>query len=169
MKKIFLQSLVVIVGFVTGIAAGGYLTFHRYSQKYATVRYFAWTGIFTAVSENQYDRNSSDAKQDLLNTLDLCTRGVQSSNTDPTLKKALRMIRGLINARLSVLENEAGNKDQAKSYMSKSQEDLKAVGWVDYSEANILQAVKRQPVPPCDPAPQSAAKTNAPTTQKPCG
>jgi hypothetical protein len=150
-----------------GGAAGGYLTFHRYSQKYAVVRYFAWTGIFTAVSENQYDKNSSDAKQGLVNTLDLYTRGVESSNIDPTLKKALSMKRGLIEARLSVLENEGGNSDRAKSYMSKAQEDLKAIGWVDYSEANILQAVKRQPVPPCGPPPQSAAKTNASTTQKP--
>ncbi len=169
MKKILLQSVVVIVGIVTGGATGGYLTFHRYSQKYATVRYFAWAGIFLAVSENQYDKNSSDAKQDLLNTLDLYDRGVRSSNIDPTLKKALCLKRGLIEARLSVLESEGGNADRAKSYISKAQEDLKGVGWVDRSEANILQAVKRQPVSPCGTAPQNAAKTIASTNQKPCG
>ena len=169
MKKILLQSLVVIVGFVMGGAAGGYLTFHRYAQKYAIVRYFAWAGIFDGVSENQYDKNSSDAKQELLNTLDLYARGVQSSNIDPSLKKALCMKRGLIEARLSVLENEGGNADRAKSYMSKAQEDLKAVGWVDRSEANILQVVKREPVSPCGMSSQSAAKTSASTTQKPCG
>jgi hypothetical protein len=168
MKKILLQSVVVIVGIVTGCATGGYLTFHRYSQKYAIVRYFAWAGIFLAVSENQYDKNSSDAKQDLLSTLDLYDRGVRSSNIDTTLKKALCMKRGLIEARLSVLENEGGNADRAR-YMSKAQEDLKAVGWVDRSEANILQAVKRQPVSPCGTAPQTAAKTIASTNQKPCG
>ena len=169
MKKILLQSVVVIVGIVTGGATGGYLTFQRYSQKYATVRYFAWAGIFVAVSEGQYDKNSSDAKQDLLNTLDLYAKGVQSSRIDPTMNKALRMNRGLIEARLSVLEDEAGNIDLARSYLSKAQEDLKAVGWVDRSEANILQAVKRQPVPPCGTAQQSAAKTNASAPQKPCG
>lgn len=169
MKKILLESIVVIVGIAIGGAAGGYLTFHRYSQKSPVVRYFAWAGIFDAVSEGQYDKNSSDAKQELLTTLDLYTKGVQSSNIDPIMKNALRMKCGLIKARLSVLENEAGNTDRAKSYMSKAQEDLKAVGWVDYSEANILQAVKRQPVSPCGPAPQSAAKTNAATTQKACG
>jgi hypothetical protein len=85
------------------------------------------------------------------------------------MKKALRMNCGLIEARLSVLENEAGNVDRAKSYLSKAQEDLKAVGWVDPSEANILQAVKRQPVSPCGMSSQSAAKTIASTPQKPCG
>jgi len=169
MKKILLQSVVMIVGIVTGGATGGYLTFHRYSQKYAIVRYFAWAGIFVAVAENQYDKNSSDAKQDLLNTLDLYAKGVQSSNIDSTLKKALCMKRGLIEARISVLENEAGNVDRAKSYMSKAQEDLNAVGWVDRSEANILQAVKREPVSPCGVASQSTAETTASTNQKPCG
>jgi hypothetical protein len=169
MKKILLQSVVVIIGLVTGGATGGYLTFHRYSQKYAIVRYLAWAGIFAAVSENQYDKNSRDAKLELLNARDLYTKGVQSSHIDPNLKKALCMKRGLIEARLSVLENEGGNADQAKSHLSKAQEDLKAVGWADRSEANILQAVKRQPVTPCGAASQSTAKTIAPATQKPCG
>jgi hypothetical protein len=169
MKKVLLRSIVVIVGIILGGAAGGYLTFHRYARDYAIVRAFAWAGIFVAVSENQYDQNSSDAKQDLFNTLNLYTQGVQSSSIDPTMNKALRMKRGLIEARLSVLENEAGSIDLAKSYLSKAQEDLKAVGWVDHSEASILQAVKRQPVPPCGTAQQSAAKTNASVPQKPCG
>lgn len=169
MKKVLLQSIVVILGIMLGAAAGGYLTFHRYARDYAIVRAFAWAGIFVAVSENQYDQNSSDAKQDLFYTLNLYTQGIQSSSIDPTMHKALRMKRGLIEARLSVLENEAGNVDLAKSYLSKAQEDLKAVGWVDHSEADILQAVKRQPLPPCGTAPQSAAKRIASTPPKPCG
>ena len=76
---------------------------------------------------------------------------------------------GLIEARLSVLENEAGNTNQAKVYMSKAQEDLKSVGWVDPSEANIFEAVKRQPASPCSGAPQSAAKAVVAASQKPCG
>lgn len=169
MKKVFLQSIVVIVGIVLGGAAGGYLTFHRYARDYARVRAFAWAGIFGAVADNQYDQNSSDAKQDLFYTLNLYTPGIQSSSIDPTMNKALRLKRGLIEARLSVLENEAGNTDLAKSYLSKAQDDLKAVGWVDRSEANILQAVKRQPVPPCSANQQSAAKTDVSAPQKPCG
>ena len=168
MKKLLLQSIAVIVGIAMGGAAGGSLTFHRYARKYAIVRAFAWTGIFAAVSENQYDLNSRDAKRDLLYTLDLYRQGVQSSNIDPIMSKALRIKCGLIEARLSVIENEARNIDRAKSYMLKAQEDLKAVGWVDPSEANILQTVKRQPVPPCGMSSQSAAKTIA-STQRPCG
>jgi hypothetical protein len=169
MKKILLQSIVVVVGIVMGGAAGGYLTFHRYARKYAIVRAFAWTGIFAAVSENQYDLNSIDAKRDLLYTLNLYRQGVQSSNVDLTMSKALRIKCGLIEARLSVLENEAGNVDRAKSYMSKAQEDLKAVGWIDPLEANILQAVKRQPVSSCGMSSQSAAKTIASRPHSPCG
>jgi hypothetical protein len=44
------------------------------------------------------------------------------------MKKALRMNCGLLEARLSVLENESGNVDEAKSYLVRAQEDLKAVG-----------------------------------------
>jgi hypothetical protein len=169
MKKLFLQAALVIVGIVVGGTAGGYLTFHRYARDYALVRAFAWTGIFDAVSVNQYNENSKDAKQELLSTLGLYTQGVRSSAIDPTMKNALRMNCGLLEARLSVIENESGNVEGAKSYLAKAQEDLKSVGWVDHSEANILQAVKRQPVSPCGPAPQNAAKTSASTTQKPCG
>ena len=169
MKKLFLRATVVIVGIVIGGVAGGYWTFHRYARDYAIVRAFAWTGIFEAVSVNQYDMNTSDAKKELLYSLDLYTQGVGSSAIDPTVKNVLRMNRGLTEARLSVLENEAGDVDLAKSFLSKAQEDLKALGWVDRSEANILQLVKRQPLSPCGTPPQNAAKTNAPAPPKPCG
>jgi hypothetical protein len=169
MKKLFLRATVVIVGIVIGGAAGGYLTFHRYAREYAIVRVFAWTGIFSAVSLNQYDKNTSEAKGELLYSLDFYSQGVESSAIDPTLRNALRMNRGLTEARLSVLESEAGNVEPAKSYLSKAQEDLKAVGWVDISETNILKTVKRQPIPPCGATPQNVAKTSASALQKPCG
>jgi hypothetical protein len=123
MKKIFLRSIVVFVGIVIGGAAGGYVTFHRYARDYAIVRGFAWTGIFAPVSENEYNQNSKDAKQELARTLDFYTQGLKSSAIDPSMKNALRMNCGLIEARLSVLENEAGNVDLAKSYLSMAQED----------------------------------------------
>lgn len=169
MKRVLLQSILVIVGIVLGGAVGGYLTFHKYARECALVRAFAWAGMAVAVSENQYDQNSSHAKQDLLYSLDIFTQGIQSSSIDPTMNKALRMKRGLIEARLSVLENEAGNIDLGKSYLSKAQEDLKTVGWVDRSEANILQVVKRQPVAPCGAPPQNTAKTITSTSPNPCG
>jgi hypothetical protein len=169
MRKILLQSVVVIFGFVTGSVAGGYLTFHRYSQKYAIVHYFAFAAIFDSVSVNGYNENTAEAKAELIHTLDLWKQGVISSAIDPPMKNVLRMNCGLIEARLSVLENEAGNVAQAKSYLSRAQEDLTAVGWVDHSEATILQAVKRQPVSPCWASPENAAKTNASASQKPCG
>jgi hypothetical protein len=169
MKTMLLRSVAVALGVVLGGAVGGYLTFHRYARDYALVRAFAYAGIFDAVSIHQYNENSLEAKQELLSALSLYTRGANSSAIDPTMKKALRMNCGLLQARLSILEEESGNVDRAKSYLAKAQEDLKAVGWVDHSEANILQAAKRQPVSPCGPAPQNAAKTSASTAPKPCG
>lgn len=167
MKKFSLQATVIIVGIVIGGATGGYLTFHRYARDYAIVRAFAWTGIVSAVSANQYDMNTSDTKTELLYTLDFYSQGVGSSAIDASMKNALRMNRGLTEARISVLENEAGNVDLSKTYLAKAQDDLKDTGWVDYSESNILQAVKRETVVPCGTVPQNAAKTN--TTSKPCG
>jgi hypothetical protein len=168
MKKLLLRAIVIIIGVVIGSAAGGYLTFHRYTRDYAIVRAFAWIGMYSAVSENQYDKNSSDARGELLFSLSFWTQGVESSALDPTMKNALRMSRGLTEARLSVLENEAGNANQAKSHLLKAQEDLKAVGWVDLSEASILQAIKRQPLSPCDTTSQPVTKTSASAPQKPC-
>jgi hypothetical protein len=168
MKRLFIQAIVVLVGIVIGAGAGGYLTFHRYARDYAIVRAFAWVGIFSAVSVNQYDANTGDAKRELVYSLDFYSQGVASSAIEPTMKSALRMNRGLTEARLYVLENEAGNVDQAKSYFSKAQEDLKAVGWVDLSEANILQVIKREPLSPCGDGTQNA-KTTGTALQKPCG
>lgn len=167
MKKILLQSAAVLVGIVIGCIVGGYFTFHRYAQNYQNARFFAWTGIFSAVSENQYDQNTSDAKKELHMLLGYFKQATDSIVTDPTLRNAFLMNCGLVEARLSVLEKEAGNVELSKTYLSKAQEDLKAVGWVDYSESNILLAVKRKPVVPCGTAPQTTAKTN--TTSKPCG
>ena len=159
MKKLLLRSILVIVGILIGGAVGGYVIFHRYARDYALVRAFAMAGIFSAVSKNEYEKNTSDAKRELIVQLKIWTDGIDSSATDPIMKNALRMNRGLTEARLSILENEAGDPEQAKSYLSKAREDLKAVGWVDHSEANIVQIVKRQQIPPCD----------ATVLQKPCG
>lgn len=169
MKKLVLKAIAVIVGMVIGCATGGYLTFHRYARDNKIVRAFTWIGIVSGGSLNQYNDNTSDAKKELLLSLNIYSQGVESSAVEPTMKKALRMNRGLTEARLSVLESEAGNVDRAKSYLSKAQDDLKAVGWTDYSEGNILQAVQRRPVPPCNAAPQNAQKESTLTTQKPCG
>jgi len=168
MKRLLLQATSVIFGILIGGAAGAYLTFHRYARDYAIVRAFAWTGIFSAVSVNQYDKNTSDAKSELLYSLEFYSQGVASSAIDSTMRDALRMNRGLTEARLSVLESEAGNVGSAKSYFSKAREDLKAVGWVDISDGNILQAVKRQPVSPCGKGAQGVAKTTGAALQKPC-
>jgi hypothetical protein len=167
MIKILHRSVVILVGIVMGCGVGGYLTFHRYARDYQTVRAFAWAGIFSAVSVNQYDQNTSDAKKELQTLLDLFKRATNSTTIDPNMQNAFLMNCGLVEARLSVLENEAGNVEQSKTYLSKAQEDLKAIGWVDHSESNILQAVKRKPVVPCGTATQNTAKTNA--TSKPCG
>jgi hypothetical protein len=85
------------------------------------------------------------------------------------MRNALRMYRGEFEAQLSILEREAGNVDQAAPYMSKAQEDLKAVGWIDYSEANILRTFSRQPVPPCGNSLRSATAQTASRPAKPCG
>ncbi len=90
MKKILLQSIVVIVGFVTGSVAGGYLTFHRYARDYAVVRAFTWMGISDAVSVNGYNRNTGEAKEELVHTLDFYTQGVKSSVVDSPMKNVLR-------------------------------------------------------------------------------
>jgi hypothetical protein len=144
-KMILFNFVVVLAGVALGMGASGYLLFARYNRHDAVVRYFAWAGIGLAVSQNEFDENSKDARQVLLNTLTYFERGLQSSKIDPPMKKAIRMESGLTEARVSVLESEAGHADQAKSYMSRAQDDLKAVGWVDSSDANILRAVKREP------------------------
>jgi len=95
MKKLLLRSILVIVGILIGGAVGGYVIFHRYARDYALVRAFAMAGIFSAVSKNEYEKNTSDAKRELIVQLKIWTDGIDSSATDPIMKNALRMNRGL--------------------------------------------------------------------------
>ena len=53
MKKILLNSIVVLAGLLLGVATGGYVSYHRYSQKFATERAFAYLQIFLAATSNR--------------------------------------------------------------------------------------------------------------------
>lgn len=149
MKKLVLRMLVMILGFIIGGVAGGALTLHRWLGAAAWERGFPVIGIVDCASRGEYDKNSAEAKPRLLLYLNLTEQALNASVFDPTMKKMFRLNRGLTLARLSVLESEAGNAGEANSYMSKAQEDLKSVGWLDLSEGTILQVVKRQPVASC--------------------
>ena len=144
MKKIALSSVAVLLGIEVGALAGGLGAFLWYQHQFRVIRSFAWAEMSLGVSENQFDADATDAKQNLLNTLSTFESGVRSRALDPSMNKAMRMNCGLIEARLSVLDSEAGDADGAKSYLAKAQDDLRAVGWIDYSDANILKAVERQ-------------------------
>lgn len=166
MKRLVVRVIVVLAGFLVGGGLGGYFTYARFSQHYAVIRSFNWLQIGLSVSENEFGSNSVDAKKIMNNTLYLYDRAVQSSTIDPSMKSALRMHRGEIEAQLSVLEREAGDQDQASSYMSKAQADMKDVGWMDYSEGNILKAFPRQ-LSPCARFSRSTATNDG--AKKPCG
>lgn len=166
MKRFVLTLIVVLAGFLVGGGLGVYFTYVRFSQHYALIRGFEWLDMGLAVSENEFGSNSIDAQKVMTNTLYLYDQAVQSSTMDPSMKSAVRMHRGEIEAQLSVLEREAGDRDQASSYMSKAQADMKDVGWIDYSEGNISKAFPRQ-LSPCASSSRSTA-TNV-GAKKPCG
>jgi hypothetical protein len=166
MKRIVFTIIVVLAGFLVGSGFGGYVTYVRFCQRYPVIRGIGWLQIGLAVSENEFGSNSIDAKKTMNNTLYLYDRALQSSSIDPSMKSALRMHRGEIEAQLSVLERESGDQDLASSYMSKAQADMENVGWIDYSDGNILKAFPRQPSPCANSSPSSATNVGA---KKPCG
>ena len=143
MKRILIGSIVMLLGLSLVGGAGAYFVYRDYLQKSALLRFFAWSELAFATALNQFDHNTKEAEPSLLRSLKLYQEGLQSSIPDPMVSRAIRMRCGLIKARLSVLQKEAGNPDQAKSYMSEAQADLKGLGWTDVSEATVLQAVKR--------------------------
>lgn len=158
----------VLFGYLASCGLSGYLTFTNYAQHYVVVRAFAWLSISSAVSESDFDLHSTNAKKNLLNTLYFYERGVQSPAVDPALKTALRMNVGRTEAQLSILEEETGHADEARSYMSEAQKGLKAVGWIDTSEENILRTFKRQTISPCASSSQSSTKKPTSGTNQPC-
>jgi hypothetical protein len=164
--KALLPSITLLMGILVGGALGGSLRYRMYSEQDRVRRGFSWLEIGLAVSENAFGSNSGDATELLHDTLILVDRGVQSSAVDPSMKNALGMTRGQIEAHLSVIEKEAGDAVQARVYMSKAQEDLKDVGWIDYSEDHVLRTFPRRSFP-CAPATQTTA-TNG-ISKRPCG
>jgi hypothetical protein len=168
MKRLLVNSVIVLVGFLGGGGLGGYLTFSVYAQQYSVVRAFAWVEIALGVSENEFDSNDKNASSTLRNTINIYDRDAESPRVDQPMKNALLMNRGRFEAQLSILEKEAGEIDQAAIDMSNAQRDLNAVGWLDSSEDNILRTFKRQPVPPCANAAKYTTKQVGTVTQKPC-
>jgi len=142
MKRTFLNSLVAVVGFVAAAVVGGYLFLpeQRHPQEYSASRFFAWSELAYVAAADEFDLNSKDAEVLLLKSLYLYEQGTQVPAGDP-VHRAMLMRCGLINARLSILRDEAGDTEKAKLYLSKAQADLKTIGWTDVSAPTILQAV----------------------------
>ena len=172
MKKIVLNSVAVLAGVALGAIAGIVVFSPQvfetvFETRPTSVRYFVWIGIGWGVSENAFAENSKDAEHLLKGHLTFIEKGMDpKSSLDPAMKKALLLHAALTKARLSILENQAGNADQATSYMSAAQGDLKSLGWRDVSEANILTFARTPPTgkrvtPPSDLR-QSTPKSGSP-------
>jgi hypothetical protein len=141
--KIILRILGMILGLAIGAAAGGYFTYARYAGQFELVRTFATIATSSATSLDEFNQKSDNAKKDLLATLSLYEGAGETPNVEVGVRKALRMNSGLIEARLSVLEEKDGNTARSKAYMLKAQDDLKSVGWADLSDETVLQAIKK--------------------------
>jgi hypothetical protein len=141
--KIALRILGLILGLAIGAAAGGYFTYARYAGQFELVRTFAAISTSSATSVDEFNQKSPNAKKDLLATLSLYEGAGGTPNVEVGVRKALRMNSGLIEARLSVLEEKDGNTARSKAYILKAQDDLKSVGWADLSDETILRALKK--------------------------
>ncbi|HLW97058.1 MAG TPA: hypothetical protein VKR82_00310 [Candidatus Acidoferrales bacterium] len=141
--KILLRILGMILGLAIGAAAGGYFTYARYAGQFELVRTFATIANSSATSLDEFNQKSDNAKKDLVATLSLYEGAGETPNVEVGVRKALRMNSGLIEARLSVLEEKEGNIPRSKAYMLKAQDDLKSVGWADLSDETVLQAIKK--------------------------
>ncbi|HXQ97305.1 MAG TPA: hypothetical protein VN774_02595 [Candidatus Limnocylindrales bacterium] len=141
--KIILRILGMVLGLAIGAAAGGYFTYARYAGQFELVRTFATIATSSATSVDEFNQESDNAKKDLLATLSLYEGAGETPNVEVGVRKALRMNSGLIEARLSVLEEKDGNTARSKAYLLKAQDDLKSVGWADLSDETVLQAIKK--------------------------
>jgi len=146
MKRILLSLTVILASIFAGIFIGyegwPYLSLGAVPQHDPVLSFAAMSEVGWNMTEQAFNQNSKDAKHLLLTTLKYCELGSNRDLPDP-MKRALLLRSGLTKARLSVLEDEAGNSDQAKLYLSEAQEDLKAVGWRDYSQEKILQVATK--------------------------
>src|SRR5215471_17328518 len=166
MKKIVLNSVMVIVGVAFGFVAGDFLVAMRFFGKPTLTRYAMWTTIAQGVSERAFEENSSDAPQLQRKHLWLLENGMDpSSRLDPSMKKGLLLQAALTKARLSILEKRSGNAEQADSYMSSAQADLKTLGWLDYSAAHVEQTVQPRPAKPVATPSVKPASAQVPAIQ----
>lgn len=139
MKRIIASILIILAGLVIGLGVGTYSAFAHYAQGYSIPRFFASSELAFSLANDSFERRSGDAKALLLKSLATYESGMRSSIPGPMMKNAMRMRTGLIKARLSVLEKEAGNIVQSNSYMAEAQADFKTVGWIDTSETRIME------------------------------
>jgi hypothetical protein len=155
MKKILLSLLVILPGIFIGYQAGELLPFGKLTRLDPVLRFSWFSQMGWTMTEEAFNCNSSDAKGLLLTSKKNFELAV-TKMSDPGfkldypgfMKNTMLLRAGLTNARLAVLEEEAGNSDQAKQYLSNAQADLKAVGWRDNSRETIFQAAKKYRIRP---------------------
>ena len=158
MKRIVWNSVAVIIGIATGLAAGSLLVAIRFFEQPNSTHYLAFAGIGWGVSEGAFDDNARDAKDLLQKNLLILESGMDpKSSIEASMKKALLLQAALTKARLSILEKRAGNVDQARGYLAAAQANLKSLGWLDYSAAHIEKVVQPRPTPVKEPSVKPAA------------
>lgn len=163
MKKMVLNSAMVIVGAAVGFAAGDFIVAMRFWGQTTETRYSMWTTIAQVVSEEAFEKNSPDAEKVLRKHLTLLENGMDPrSGLEPSMKKALLLQAAFVKARLSILEKRAGQVEQAASYMSAAQADLQSLGWLDYSAAHIERVVQPHRSTPTSAPSVKPASVNLP-------
>jgi hypothetical protein len=145
-KHIALGIAIVIAVFALGLLAGyglGYKTFSKSLPSMRTLLILSAQGQIAGLQYLNADyKEAREALMNYINLLDDLKANGEIADKYLNLR-SYYVDRGLSYARLSLLEEKAGNKLDMQKNMQEASKMFRMAGWKDYSEARIRLVLER--------------------------
>jgi hypothetical protein len=143
-KRILLIVLAILGVFALGVLTGYELGFRKFREPLASMRTLLILSTQGQIAGLQYQNaDYKEAKEALLNFINLMDELKVKGEITAIDQKSYYVDRGLSFARLSLLEEKAGNKSEMTKDIQEASKMFQMAGWKDYSKERIRFFVKR--------------------------
>ncbi len=151
-KRIFISSLLFLLGGVIGIVGGvglSYMQSVRQRKAFETPQGRRFVATYVTMStlqladlRTQLRDDKPDAKKaKLLSELQVID-DIKKNLANTELLPLVEVQEGIVHGQLALMEESSGNTDAVSEQMSAAREAFKAAGWTDYSESHVREIIE---------------------------
>jgi hypothetical protein len=143
-KRTLLIALAILGVFALAVLTGYELGFRKFREPLASMSSLLILSAQGQIVGLQYQNaDYKEAKEALMNYINLMDELKAKGEITAIDQKSYYVDRGLSFARLSLLEEKAGNKSEMTKDIQEASKMFQIAGWKDYSEERILYFVNR--------------------------